>query len=126
MRSSLRSPARTAFVAGALALLTFGSGAQAAPAGASLRDVAQSVHTVGSGTLNWTVAVRAKPSRSSKRLTVLKEFRSEYRPQFVLVFSILLALGTWVLRTLTMREHPDAADQPASTPFAHAWRALRR
>ena len=48
------------------------------------------------------------------------------RPQFVLVFSILLALGTWVLRTLTMREHPDAADQPAGTPFAHAWRALRR
>ena len=87
MRSSLRSPARTAFVAGALALLTFGSGAQAAPAGASLRDVAASVHTVGSGTLNWTVAVRAKPSRSSKRLTVLKEFRSQYRPQFVLVVS---------------------------------------
>ena len=87
MRSSLRSPARTAFVAGVLALLTFGSGAQAAPAGASLRDVAQSVQTLGSGTLNWTVAVRAKPSRTSKRLTVLKEFRSEYRPQFVLVVS---------------------------------------
>jgi len=48
------------------------------------------------------------------------------RPQFVLVFSILLALGTWVLRALTMREHPEAADQPAGTPFSHAWRALRR
>jgi len=77
-----------------LALLTFGSGAQAAPAGASLRDVAESVHTVGSGSLNWTVAVRAKPSRSSKRLTVLKEFRSEYRPQFVLVVSALTDKAT--------------------------------
>jgi len=48
------------------------------------------------------------------------------RPQFVLVFSILLALGTWALRALTMREHPDAADQPASAPFTHAWDALRR
>jgi len=48
------------------------------------------------------------------------------RPQFVLVFSILLAVGVWALRTLTMREHPDAADQPASTPFSHAWTALRR
>ena len=48
------------------------------------------------------------------------------RPQFVLVFSLLLALGVWVLRALTMREHPDAADRPASTPFSHAWQALRR
>jgi hypothetical protein len=48
------------------------------------------------------------------------------RPQFVLVFSLLLALGVWVLRTLTMREHPDAADRPASAPFTNAWNALRR
>jgi len=48
------------------------------------------------------------------------------RPQFVLVFSILLAVGTWALRALTMREHPEAADQPASAPFSHAWRNLRR
>ena len=68
-----------------LALLTFGSGAQAASSGASLRDVAQSVRVVGSGSLNWTVAVRSAPSRSASRVTVLKEFRSEYRPQFVLV-----------------------------------------
>lgn len=48
------------------------------------------------------------------------------RPQFVLVFGILLLVGTWALRALTMREHPEAADQPAGTPFSHAWRALRR
>jgi hypothetical protein len=48
------------------------------------------------------------------------------RPQFVLVFSILLALGTWALRTLTMREHPRAGDQPASTPLSNAWKAVRR
>jgi lipoprotein-anchoring transpeptidase ErfK/SrfK len=42
------------------------------------------VHVVGSGTLNWTVAVRAAPRRDAKRVTVLREFRSQYRPQFVL------------------------------------------
>jgi lipoprotein-anchoring transpeptidase ErfK/SrfK len=84
VRSSLRSRARTAFVAGALALLTFGSGAQAASSGSSLREVAQAVHVVGSGTLNWTVAVRSAPRRDARRVAVLREFRSQYRPQFVL------------------------------------------
>ena len=84
VRSSLRSPVRTALVAGALALLTFGSGAQAASSGPTLRDVAQAVHVVGSGSLNWTVAVRSAPSVGAPRIAVLREFRSQYRPQFVL------------------------------------------
>ena len=84
VRSSLRSPARTALAVGALALLTFGSGAQAASGGSTLRDVAQGVHVVGSGNLNWTVAVRSAPRTNAPRIAVLREFRSEFRPQFVL------------------------------------------
>jgi lipoprotein-anchoring transpeptidase ErfK/SrfK len=47
------------------------------------------VHVVGSGTLEWTVSVRAAPRRDAKRLTVLREFRSQYRPQYVLAVSQL-------------------------------------
>ena len=42
---------------------------------------------VGSGHLNWTVTVRSGPTSTARRVTVLKEFRSEYRPQVVLVLS---------------------------------------
>jgi lipoprotein-anchoring transpeptidase ErfK/SrfK len=86
--SSLRSRAsRRILIAGLLALLAFGPGAQAAGAGAStasLRAVAQSVHVVGSGSLNWTVAVRSAPRVDARRIAVLREFRSSYRPQLVL------------------------------------------
>jgi lipoprotein-anchoring transpeptidase ErfK/SrfK len=83
--SSLPSPARRlSLVAGLLALLAFGSGAQAAGAEASPRSVAARVQVVGSGSLNWTVAVRSAPRRNARRVTVLREFRSAYRPRFVL------------------------------------------
>jgi lipoprotein-anchoring transpeptidase ErfK/SrfK len=42
---------------------------------------------VGSGHLNENVVVRSAPRRSARGLTVLKEFRSEFRPQMVLVVS---------------------------------------
>ena len=42
---------------------------------------------VGSGHLNWTVTVRSAPRSDARRVTVLKEFRSEYRAQVVLVLS---------------------------------------
>jgi lipoprotein-anchoring transpeptidase ErfK/SrfK len=83
--SSLPSRARRlGLLAGLLALLVFGPGAQAAGAETSLRAVAARVHVVGSGSLNWTVAVRSAPRQNARRLTVLPEFRSAYRPQFVL------------------------------------------
>jgi hypothetical protein len=47
------------------------------------------------------------------------------RPQIILVFAILLALGVGALRRQILREYPDAANTPASAPFAHAWAALR-
>ena len=42
---------------------------------------------IGSGHLNWTVTVRSAPHNTARRVTVLREFRSEYRPQVVLVLS---------------------------------------
>jgi len=46
------------------------------------------------------------------------------RVEFVLVFAVLLGLGVWALRRMTMREHPDAANEPASAPF-HRLRGSR-
>jgi lipoprotein-anchoring transpeptidase ErfK/SrfK len=66
-----------------LALSAFGPGAQAAGNDA----VARGVEVVGSGHLNWTVTVRSAPRSNARRVIVLKEFRSEYRPQVVLVLS---------------------------------------
>jgi hypothetical protein len=48
------------------------------------------------------------------------------RVQVVVVMAILLALGVWALRRMTLREHPDAGSQPASTPFQHLWQAIRK
>jgi len=42
---------------------------------------------VGSGPLERTVVVRSTPRPGARRVTVLKEFRSSYRPQIVLVVS---------------------------------------
>jgi lipoprotein-anchoring transpeptidase ErfK/SrfK len=59
-----------------------GAGAEAA---APVALSASRVSVVGSGTLNWRqVVVRSKPSPSSARVTVMKQFRPDFRPQFVL------------------------------------------
>lgn len=65
-----------------LALSASGPGAAQA-AGA----VARGVEVVGSGHLNWTVTVRSAPRSNARRVTVLKEFRADYRPQIVLALS---------------------------------------
>jgi len=84
--SSLRSPVRASLLAGLLALLAFGPGAQASPGEAA---AVRSIRVVGSGDLNWTVTVRAEPRADAKRVRVLKQFRSDYRPQVVLAISRL-------------------------------------
>jgi lipoprotein-anchoring transpeptidase ErfK/SrfK len=66
-----------------LAFTAFGPGAQAARPPA----LARGVEVVGSGPLERTVVVRSAPRPDARRVTVLKEFRSEYRPQMVLVVS---------------------------------------
>ena len=55
-------------------------GARAVPARSPLRGV----EIVGSGHLNRTVVVRSAPRPDARRVTVLREFRADYRPQVVL------------------------------------------
>jgi lipoprotein-anchoring transpeptidase ErfK/SrfK len=79
--SSLLS--RASRLAVALLALSVSPGARAA----DNASVARGVEVVGSGHLNWTVTVRSAPRNDARRVTVLKEFRSEFRPQVVLVLS---------------------------------------
>jgi hypothetical protein len=69
-------------------LLAFALALALAPRAGAGAQSASSVSVVGSGTLSWKqVVVRSKPSASSSRVTVLKQFRADYRPQFVLALS---------------------------------------
>ena len=84
MRSNIGSRAKKAVVAALLpVLLAFVPVAPAHPAA----TFAKSVSVVGSGELNWDVAVRAAPRRDARRVTVLRQFRPDYRPQVVLALS---------------------------------------
>jgi hypothetical protein len=75
-----------AIAAGAAALLSLAL--VVAPRAGAEGSRASTVTVVGSGTLNWKqVVVRSRPSEDSRRVGVLKQFRPDFRPQFVLVLS---------------------------------------
>jgi lipoprotein-anchoring transpeptidase ErfK/SrfK len=65
------------------ALLAFVPVAPAQPALAA----ATSFSVVGSGVLNWDVTVRAAPRSDARRVTLLRQFRRDFRPQVVLALS---------------------------------------
>jgi hypothetical protein len=74
-----------ALFASLVALAPAGAGPPRAQ-GAATR--ASAVDVVGSGTLVWErVVVRSRPSPSASRVTVLKQFRQGFRPQYVLALS---------------------------------------
>jgi lipoprotein-anchoring transpeptidase ErfK/SrfK len=51
---------------------------------------ASDLNVVGAGTLRQpTVSVLAKPKAGSRRIATLKEFRADYRPQYVLALSVV-------------------------------------
>jgi lipoprotein-anchoring transpeptidase ErfK/SrfK len=81
--SSLQSLASGRIVAALLALSVFAPGAQAAAAAASGRGI----QVVGSGHLHTNVVVRSAPRVNARRVTVLKVFRSHFRPQVVLALA---------------------------------------
>ena len=83
MRTSPGSPAKKASLAALPALLAF---VPAAPAQPPL-TAGKSLSVIGSGELNWNVAVRAAPRSNARRVTVLRQFRPDYRPQVVLALS---------------------------------------
>ena len=62
--------------------------ATAAGSTATAPSALAAVHVVGSGPIVWgQVVVRAEPSRASRILKVLGQFRSDFRPRFVLALS---------------------------------------
>ena len=84
---------RLVLAAAAGVLLAFASAL--APGAAAGSSRASAVDVVGSGTLVWNrVAVLAKPTANAKRIAVLKQFRSDFRPQFVLALSVVKAKKT--------------------------------
>jgi hypothetical protein len=67
--------------------LAFATGAGADSAKASK---ASTVSVVGSGTINWPrLSVLAKPKDGARRVAVLDQFRSDYRPQYVLALDVV-------------------------------------
>jgi len=79
---------RTAVAAAALVGLAALSLALASGAVAGSRS-ASTVSVVGSGTLEWSrVTVLRRPREGAKRVAVMKQFRSDFRPQYVLALDV--------------------------------------
>jgi lipoprotein-anchoring transpeptidase ErfK/SrfK len=75
-------------VAAAGAVLAIAVTLALSPGAGASQSSASQVAVVGAGTLNWShVIVRAKPSRSARRIKVLREFRPDFSPQYVLALS---------------------------------------
>src|SRR3970040_1117052 len=75
-----------AAAAGAALLLAFALALAPGRGGVSSRP--SSIDIVGSGTLAWErVAVRAKPSASAEQIAVFKQFRPDFRPNYVLALA---------------------------------------
>jgi lipoprotein-anchoring transpeptidase ErfK/SrfK len=80
--------AKYAAVAAAGALLATAVALALSPGVGASPSRPSEVDVVGAGTLNWShVAVRAKPSRTARTIKVLKEFRPDFSPQYVLALS---------------------------------------
>jgi lipoprotein-anchoring transpeptidase ErfK/SrfK len=61
-----------------------------APTGGARSTKPSDVEVVGAGTIAWRqVAILAKPSTSAKRIAVLKQFRPDFRPRYVLALEAL-------------------------------------
>ncbi len=76
----LLTAAATAALAGSAAF-----GLALAPGADAGRARVASVNVVGSGTILWKqIAIHKSPSSDSPVIAVLKQFRSDYRPQYVL------------------------------------------
>jgi lipoprotein-anchoring transpeptidase ErfK/SrfK len=76
---------------GGAALLALALAALGLPGAAQAESEAyraSALEVAGAGTLAWKqVVVRSRPAASSARVAVLKQFRPDYRPQYVLALS---------------------------------------
>lgn len=92
---SVRNTRRpVSLIAGALLSLVAVAPGAGADAGRT-----SAVDVVGAGTLVWRqVAVRAKPSPSAARIAVLRQFRPDFSPQYVLALALVrgkVGSATW-------------------------------
>jgi lipoprotein-anchoring transpeptidase ErfK/SrfK len=76
-------------------MLAFAMALSLAPgAGARSASITR-VDVAGSGTIAWPqISVLAKPSAGAKRLALMKQFRPDFRPQYVLALDVLRAKKT--------------------------------
>jgi lipoprotein-anchoring transpeptidase ErfK/SrfK len=71
-------------LAAAIAVAAAGAAAFASPVGAGAAKPSE-VDVVGSGTITWRqLAVLARPKAGARRIAVLRQFRPDFRPQYVL------------------------------------------
>jgi lipoprotein-anchoring transpeptidase ErfK/SrfK len=71
-------------LAAAIAVAAAGAAAFASPVGARAAKPSE-VDVVGSGTITWReLAVLATPNAGARRIAVLRQFRPDFRPQYVL------------------------------------------
>ena len=63
-----------------------------APAAGAKATNPSEVDVVGAGTISWSrIAILATPKAGSARIAVLKQFRADFRPQYVLALDMLRA-----------------------------------
>ena len=80
-----RNARRGALPTALFALVALALAAALAGGAAAAKQKAPEIDVVGSGTLRWEqVIVRTRPTPKSKRVTVLRQFRADFRPQYVL------------------------------------------
>jgi lipoprotein-anchoring transpeptidase ErfK/SrfK len=81
------------------ALVALALAAALAGGAAAAKQKAPEIDVVGSGTLRWEqVVVRARPTPEAKRVTVLRQFRGDFRPRYVLALDERVdddGLPTW-------------------------------
>jgi lipoprotein-anchoring transpeptidase ErfK/SrfK len=93
MRTAI--PIRQWLAVASAAVLAFAFALSLAPGAGAGASSASSVDVVGSGTIAWKqVGVLASPKEGAKRLAVLKQFRPDFRPQYVLALDALKAKKT--------------------------------
>jgi len=88
-------PMRWGLAVASAAVLAFAIVLSLSPAaGASSTSVSR-IDVVGSGTIAWhELSVLAEPQAGAKRLAVLKQFRPDFRPQYVLALDVVKAKKT--------------------------------
>jgi lipoprotein-anchoring transpeptidase ErfK/SrfK len=77
------------------AMLAFAIALSMAPGAGAGPSSITNVDVAGSGTIAWNrISVLAEPRAGAKRVAVLKQFRSDFRPQYVLALDVIKAKKT--------------------------------